>query len=87
YRRILARVRSQLRAQARSTPIIAQHEARLVAATGKFVREHFRLVRRVANFVAYDRLFALWHKVHLPFFYLMLITVVIHVIAVHWYAL
>lgn len=87
YRKIVAQVRAQLREQAYASPIIAQHEDRLVDATAKFIREHFRCVRSVANYVAYDRLFALWHKVHLPFFYLMLVTTVVHIIAVHWYSL
>ncbi len=42
-------------------------------------------VRRVAEFVAYQRLFALWHVVHRPFFVILAVAAVIHVIAVHSY--
>ncbi|MDJ0939368.1 MAG: hypothetical protein QNJ00_06360 [Woeseiaceae bacterium] len=87
YRRIVRAVRQQLDAQAVASPVVAQHRDRLLKATARFVREHLRRVRQVAAFVAYDRLFALWHKVHLPFFYLLLLTAIVHVIAVHAYSI
>jgi hypothetical protein len=87
YRRIMRSVKVQLKMQARTSPAVAEHQKRLVKATRRFVREHLRHVRRVAAFAAYDRLFALWHKVHLPFFYLLLITAIVHVIAVHAYSI
>ncbi|MET0087697.1 MAG: hypothetical protein ABW082_14430 [Sedimenticola sp.] len=39
----------------------------------------------LAEFNGYERLFALWHVLHLPFFFLMFITGIFHVIAVHMY--
>jgi hypothetical protein len=32
-------------------------------------------------------MFALWHRIHLPFFLLLIVTAIIHVIAVHAYSL
>lgn len=87
YRRITAFVAEQLDEQAIVSPVVAQHQERLHKLTCGFVKEHLRRVRRVANFAAYDRLFALWHKVHLPFFYLLIVTAIIHVIAVHAYSI
>jgi hypothetical protein len=87
YNRIVNSVGRQLQIQAQTSPVVKQHRKRLHAAAAGFVREHLKRVRQVAAFVAYDRLFALWHKVHLPFFYLLLLTAVLHVIAVHWYAM
>jgi hypothetical protein len=42
-------------------------------------------VVRVAQYTAYERVFALWHVAHLPFVYLLVISAVVHVIAVHAY--
>lgn len=39
----------------------------------------------VSQFKQWERLFSLWHAVHIPFLYLLLISGVIHVIAVHMY--
>ncbi len=87
YRHIVAQVAVQLEMHARTSDVVAQHRERLQALTSTFVKEHLNRVRRVANFVAYERLFALWHKVHKPFFYLLLVTAIVHVIAVHTYSI
>lgn len=41
--------------------------------------------QRAAQLSAYERLFALWHVVHIPFLYLLVLTAVVHVVAVHAY--
>lgn len=87
YRRIINFVDEQLDEQAVVSPAVAAHRERLLQLTSAFVAEHLRRVRRVATFAAYDQLFALWHKIHLPFFYLLIVTAIIHVIAVHTYAM
>jgi hypothetical protein len=62
---------------------------------GQFERRHakardttqhyLRSVLRVSQFSAYERVFALWHVLHVPFVYLLLVTAVFHVFAVHAY--
>jgi hypothetical protein len=51
----------------------------------KLVRQYLDAVVRVAQFSAYERLFALWHVAHVPFVYLLVISTVVHVVAVHAY--
>lgn len=87
YRRIVRHIALQLELRSRSSPVVAQHQDTLLQLAQQFVKEHLNRVRRVAAFVAYERLFALWHKVHLPFFYLLLLTAIVHVIAVHTYSI
>jgi hypothetical protein len=48
-------------------------------------RNYLRSVVRVAQFSAYERLFALWHVLHVPFVYLLIATACFHVFAVHAY--
>lgn len=86
-RSIMNRVSEQLHVQAAQSPVVLQHRDRLLELTRRFVKEHLKRVRRVAAFAAYDRLFSLWHKVHLPFFFLLIITAIVHVIAVHMYSI
>jgi len=87
YKRIVRQIGAQLDMQARTSPVVVQHRDRLFELTSAYVKEHLNRVRRVATFVAYERLFALWHKVHLPFFYLLLVTAIVHVVAVHTYSI
>jgi hypothetical protein len=83
--RLNALVRRQLRAQARKSTIVAAQRKRLEKALVRFVREHLRRVRRVAELNSYERLFGLWHVFHLPFFYMLVVTAIVHVVAVHMY--
>lgn len=47
---------------------------------------HYTLaLRQTAAFKVYERLFSLWHILHLPLFFMMIITAVIHIFAVHLY--
>lgn len=50
-----------------------------------YLRLYMETIRRVAGFTFYERLFALWHVLHLPLFIMMLVAGVIHVYAVHFY--
>lgn len=51
----------------------------------KLIERYLDAVVRVAQYTAYERVFALWHLAHLPFVYLLVISAVVHVIAVHAY--
>jgi hypothetical protein len=44
-----------------------------------------RAAQQTAQFSTYERLFSLWHVVHLPFLCMLVITAIIHVVAVHVY--
>jgi len=48
-------------------------------------RSYLLSVVRVAQLSAYVRLFALWHMLHVPFLYLLIVTACFHVFAVHAY--
>jgi hypothetical protein len=44
-----------------------------------------RAMQRVAQFTAYERLFSLWHILHVPFVFMLVASAVVHVVAVHMY--
>lgn len=47
--------------------------------------EYLLKLRQIAAFRVYERLFSLWHVLHLPLFFMMIIAAIIHVFAVHMY--
>jgi len=49
------------------------------------LREYFLCVRKTGQLSLYARLFSLWHILHMPLFIMMVISGIVHVIAVHWY--
>ena len=46
---------------------------------------YFKTVRRATNLHFYERLFSLWHLLHLPLFLFLILASVAHIIAVHLY--
>ena len=57
---------------------------RLGRAT-RLVDEFLVSVQRVSQFEVYDRLFRLWHVAHVPLVYLLVLSGIAHVVAVHMY--
>jgi hypothetical protein len=60
---------------------LEMNKRRLTAQSSAF----FHAVRRAAEFAFYDRMLRLWHLLHLPLFFLLVATAIIHVVAVHMY--
>jgi hypothetical protein len=58
---------------------------RRVRDVRKLLRQFFAAVSRAAAFGFYERLFALWHVLHMPLFILLVLAAIIHVVAVHLY--
>ncbi len=78
-------VRKCLRAAAASSTTIAAERKRLRRAAFAYIDRRLAATRRVAGLEAYERLFSLWHALHLPLIFMMLIAGTVHVIAVHVY--
>ncbi len=51
----------------------------------KATRRYIERLRRVVVFASWERLFRLWHAVHVPLFAMLILTAVVHVLAVHMY--
>jgi hypothetical protein len=51
----------------------------------QMVGRYLESVVRVAQFSSYSFLFSLWHVAHIPFVYVLVLTALIHVYAVHAY--
>jgi hypothetical protein len=48
-------------------------------------RAYLKLAQAVAQFAIYERIFALWHVLHIPLVYMLVLSTVFHVVAVHMY--
>lgn len=51
----------------------------------KTIYNYIETSKRLGQLMTYERLFSLWHILHLPLFFMLIITGFIHVIAVHMY--
>jgi len=84
-RRVRRYVRSAVAAAAVGSPTIAAQRARIERVACEYAERRLRASREVVEFKVYERLFSLWHVLHLPLFFMLLAAGIVHVIAVHVY--
>lgn len=77
--------RAEIAERAATSAAVAANVDKLQQVSSSYIRNFVRLVGRVAQFTLYERLFSLWHVLHMPLFFMMLISAVVHVLAVHMY--
>ena len=82
---LLWTARRELRAAAVVSEVVAKDRKRLYRNTARYIRDYTKLMGRVAQFTFYERLFAVWHVLHLPIFFVMVLSALVHVLAVHMY--
>jgi len=58
---------------------------RRVRHSRMLIKEYIVSVQRVTQFAAYERLFRWWHILHVPLLYMLILTAIAHVVAVHMY--
>jgi len=51
----------------------------------RVLRAYMRELQEVAQFRTYERLFSLWHVLHVPFVFMLVFSAVVHVVYVHMY--
>ncbi len=78
-------IRRSLHASSRKSAVVRTEEKRLRQCARAYVDRRLAATRRVAAFEGYERLFSLWHSLHIPLIFVMVIAAIIHVIAVHIY--
>jgi hypothetical protein len=78
-------IRRGVRASACTSAVIATESKRLCRTADDYIDKRLAATRRVAEFEGYERLFSLWHALHIPLIFMLIIAAVIHVIAVNVY--
>jgi hypothetical protein len=66
-----------------SKGILKRDRHEKLAKFNKTLDRYFRAVGRAEAFTFYERLFALWHLLHLPLFVILVLAAITHVVAVH----
>jgi hypothetical protein len=83
------RMYSHLRRSARAYTLMhglpTNRLQRDLQAARELARRHIDAVRRVSELATYEKLFSLWHVLHLPLFFMLLVAGIVHVVAVHVY--
>jgi hypothetical protein len=85
YLRMSMKLRENMVGKGVSAGSLNQEEKKQVQVVRRDLRRHFSQVRKVVHLSFFERLFSLWHILHLPFFFMLVISAVLHIIAVHMY--
>ena len=85
YRQCAAELDALLPKMAASQHWTRQDLQRRRRRAKKMVDAYLNSVVRVAQFSAYSFLFSLWHVAHIPFVYVLVVTALVHIYAVHAY--
>jgi hypothetical protein len=78
-RQVLTEVRSALK------QLPAKERRKAVAAVLQTVNQYLASTARAEAFTFYERMFALWHLLHLPLFFILVLAALAHILAVHLY--
>jgi hypothetical protein len=65
--------------------LILQMNAGAGAAQENYYIALAGLLDKLAGLRLFERLFGLWHVVHIPVFILMIVTAIVHIFVVHWF--
>lgn len=83
--RVRSGLKKSLREQARNNNWGKDMLRELNHDTLILFNEYFYCLKKTSQLGMYARLFSIWHILHLPLFIILIITGIIHVIAVHMY--
>jgi hypothetical protein len=67
------------------SPLIARHAHRIAMVARRYAYRRLETGRRATEYQMYERLFSLWHVLHIPLFFMLLIAGIAHVVAVNVY--
>lgn len=80
--RTLSKVKKLLRLHEKWDPKTAR---KLYSDSKQLLAIYYATIRKIVGFQFYERMFALWHVLHIPLFIMMIISGITHVFAVHLY--
>jgi hypothetical protein len=83
--RLIADARQAIAIEGRRLRHSGRAQRRRLAAVGGLVRLHVAAVQKAAAFGFYERLFSLWHFLHVPLFILLVGAALVHVFAAHFF--
>jgi hypothetical protein len=84
-RRVLGIAQAALTAQARSKGWSRSVKRERMKVFRHHLSTYFAATKKAERLALFERMFGLWHVLHMPLFVLLALTVVIHIVAVHLY--
>jgi hypothetical protein len=78
-------VRAAIRVTAARHKAVAKQSDRFERVASDYVSRRMKVTREVVEFRIYEKLFSVWHVLHMPLFLMLIAAGIVHVISVHVY--
>jgi len=78
-------VRAAIRVTAARHKAVAKQSDRFERVAFDYVARRMKVTREVVEFRIYEKLFSVWHVLHMPLFLMLIAAGIVHVISVHVY--
>ena len=78
-------INREIRSRSAESDALQQNSRACGRRANRYAAQQVGVMRQVAQLSFYERLFSLWHLFHMPLFILMVISALVHVLAVHMY--
>lgn len=85
HRRLGATIKLELDKEAKQQKWSRSQRRNSRRSVDTFLADYVTCLRRAVTFKAFERMFALWHVLHLPLFLLLILAATLHIAAVHIY--
>ena len=83
--RLYLLIRRELRTGAMTSEALRGKATSLQKTANTYAAQQVGKMRQVAQISFYERLFSFWHIAHMPLFLLLVVSSLVHVLAVHMY--
>ena len=83
--RLTLLINKELKENAATNSVVRTNTRNLRRTANAYAAQQTGLMRQVAQLAFYERLFSLWHLFHMPLFLLLVVSALVHVLAVHMY--
>ena len=83
--RLYFKINRELREEAAINKVVRSNAKSIRKTANAYAAKQAALMRQVAQLAFYERLFSLWHIFHMPLFLLLVVSALVHVLAVHMY--
>lgn len=84
-RRLRRYAHSAINLMAARHKAVAMQKDRFETLAFDYIKRRMGVTREVAEFRVYERLFSVWHVLHVPLFLMLLAAGIVHVVSVHVY--
>jgi hypothetical protein len=85
YHRLVGKLKTLAQSKDQLQGMTSRERKAYYLSTKRHIKSYIQTIKRIATLAFYERLFGWWHILHVPIFFMLVLTAIAHVYAVHTY--